>query len=423
MLMVDLAIVGAGPYGLSLAAHLRPTGIPLKIFGKPMQTWSQHMPDGMLLKSDGFASNLSDPARAFTLRHFCAENDLHYDDTRTPVSLATFVNYGRAFQKRMVPELDERQVIGVEKNANGFLVKLEDGDSLQARRVVLAVGISHFAFVPPNLSSLPAQFLSHSSAIKDLAPFQEKDVAIIGAGASAIDIAALLLESGAKPQVVARRSAITFHAPPGPRPRTIWQQMRHPASGLGPGWKSRFFTDAPGLFRYFPERLRLRLVEQHLGPAPGWPMRERVEGKVPMSLGTSNLQATVQSGKAHLTFVDRNGHNRELFVDHVITATGYRVNVDRLAFLSPAIRMHLKTLAGAPALSPDFQSSVPGLYFTGIAAANTFGPMMRFAFGAAYTAKKISAHLVRTRGDREPAQADAPATSSAMGQSREAEGS
>lgn len=420
MLKVDIAIVGAGPYGLSLAAHLRPTGIAFKIFGTPMQTWGEHMPDGMLLKSDGFATNLSDPGGAFTLHHFCEENHIPYDDTRQPVALATFLNYGRAFQKRLVPGLDERQVAGIEKNANGFLVKLEDGDTLQAGRVVLAVGISHFAFVPSDLTSLPAQFLSHSSAIKCLAPFKDKDVAVIGAGASAIDIAALLLESGAKPHVVARRSAITFHSPPGPHPRSLWQRMRNPASGLGPGWKSRFFTDAPGLFRYFPERMRLRMVERHLGPAPGWPMKERVDGKVPMSLGTSNLQVNVQDGKARLTFLDRSGRNRELIVDHVITATGYRVNADRLAFLSPQIHRELKILAGAPTLSPDFQSSVPGLYFTGIAAANTFGPMMRFAFGAAYTAKKISAHLVKTKGHRESAQATVPATPSTIAQSREA---
>src|SRR5882672_7489182 len=66
----DVAIVGAGPYGLSIAAHLRSTDVTFRIFRRPMQTWREHMPNGMLLKADGFASNLADPASSFTLKSF-----------------------------------------------------------------------------------------------------------------------------------------------------------------------------------------------------------------------------------------------------------------------------------------------------------------------------------------------------------------
>jgi cation diffusion facilitator CzcD-associated flavoprotein CzcO len=370
-----------------------------------METWREHMPKGMLLKSDGFASDISDPASAFKLQHFCEGAQLPYDDTRIPVSLETFVNYGLAFQKRFVPELDERLVVEIAKTADDFQLRLEGGDTLLARRVVLAVGVSHFAFVPPNLNSLPAAFITHSSAHKDPASFRGKSVTVIGAGASAIDLAALLHESGAKVSLVARRSALNFHKPPGNKPRSLWQRVRHPASGLGPGWKSRFFTDAPSLFRHFPAATRLRIVREHLGPSTGWPMKERATDKFPMYLGTGDLRACLEDGKVHLTLLKRDGKMAKHVTDHVIAATGYRVDVRRLTFLSPEIQSHLKTLDGAPILSSSFQSSVPGLYFTGIAAAVTFGPMMRFAFGAAYTARKITAHLGNASRNRKTSKA------------------
>ena len=103
---VEVAIVGAGPYGLSIAAHLQGSGVAFRIFGPPMETWREHMPAGMLLKSDGFASSLSDPGSEFTLKHYCEQNQIPYDDTRVPVKLRTFVEYCMAFQRRFVSNLD-----------------------------------------------------------------------------------------------------------------------------------------------------------------------------------------------------------------------------------------------------------------------------------------------------------------------------
>src|ERR1700722_3665726 len=134
MCPVDVVVVGAGPYGLSIAAHLRANGVPFKIFGPAMETWRDHMPKGMLLKSDGFASDISDPASAFRLQNFCRETQLPYDDTRLPVSLETFVNYGLAFQKRFVPELDQRTVVEITRTGDAFQVRLQDDDVVLARR-------------------------------------------------------------------------------------------------------------------------------------------------------------------------------------------------------------------------------------------------------------------------------------------------
>lgn len=393
---VDTAIVGAGPYGLSIAAHLQACDASFQVFGAPMQTWREHMPKGMLLKSDGFASNLSDAGAAFTLEAYCASIGTPYDHTRIPVQLKTFVDYGMAFQKRMVPQLDRRQVAGIERTPESFLLTLEDGEKILARQVVLAVGISHFAYTPANFAALPQELLSHSSAHRDTAVFRGRSVAVIGAGASAVDLAALLHENGAEVCLVARRSRITFHNPPGEKPRSLLQRMRRPTSGLGPGWSSRFFTDAPRVFRQLPQETRLRLVREHLGPAPGWPMRDRVVGKVPMHLGVSNLQAVRDGDKVRLTFLMPDGHAEERTVDHVICATGYKVDLTRLTFLNDDLLRGISQVANTPTLSSEFESSVPGLYFVGIAAANCFGPMMRFAFGADYTAGRLARHLMKS---------------------------
>jgi cation diffusion facilitator CzcD-associated flavoprotein CzcO len=397
---LDVAVVGAGPYGLSIAAHLASRDVNCRIFGRPMESWRERMPEDMLLKSDGFASNLSSPDPYYSLKSFCELHGISYDDTQLPVSLETFVQYGLWFQKHLVPKVDERKIVRIQRGDGNFVLSTADGDQFEARRVVLAVGISEFSWVPPEFSHLPAQLVTHSSQHRTGTNLAGKGVAVIGGGASAIDLAALLHAQGADLCILARRSEIAFHEPPSPDKQTFRQKLRNPPSGLGPGWKSRIFTEVPYLFRYLPAKLRMKIVREHLGPAPGWRMREPVMGKVLMYLGVRALTATVREGRVQLLFLDGNCHRVERMVDHVIAATGYRPDVSRLTFLSQSIRQSLRTLADAPVLSSRFESSVPGLYFVGLASAYTFGPMMRFAFGAGYTSRVLAGHLQRTSNRR-----------------------
>lgn len=390
---VDVAIVGAGPYGLSLGAYLKAANVSFRVFGVPMDTWRRHMPAGMLLKSDGFASNLADPGGQLTLEKFSSDRELPYHHTRIPVPLDTFIAYGLEFQKRFLPELDQRQVTGVRREGEGFRLELEDGAGVGARRVVLAVGITHFAYTPPEFEGLPAEFVSHSSCHRDMERFRGKRVVVVGAGASAVDLSALLHEAGALVTLVARRSAIAFNEGPGNKERTLWDRMRNPASGLGSSWSSWFFCNAPDLFRALPQQTRVNIVRKYLGPAPGWPMRERVLGKFPMHLGSKDIQASVLGKGLSVRFKDPDGKAVESVADHLILATGYRVDVRKLRFLDEGLRSSLRTVESSPALSRNFESSVSGLYFVGLAAANTFGPVLRFAFGADFTAKRLAAHL------------------------------
>lgn len=391
--MHEIAIVGAGPYGLSIAAHLRKHGLSFRIFGPPMDTWISHMPKGMCLKSDGFASDIYDPDRAFTLKQFCAERGIPYAAMGIPVRLETFTEYGLAFRDRMVPELENKQVVGIRRTQDGFALTLDDGETFSARRVVLAVGVTHFEYLPENLAHLPERFLTHSARHREVAAFKTRNVVVIGGGASALDLAGLLHEAGANVELVARKKELKFHSKPTGKPRSWWQKLRHPDSGLGPGLRSRFFANVPWAFQYLPESVRVDLVKRTLGPSGGYFIHDMVVGKVPMHLGYTIERAEVRGNTVQLQLKAQDGSTKEIVAEHLIAATGYKVDLKRLHFLSDELRAQIQTGGGAPILSRGFESTVPGLYFAGLAAANSFGPVMRFAFGAGFAAKRISAAL------------------------------
>ena len=391
---LPVAIIGAGPYGLSIAAHLRGRGIPFRIFGEPMQSWREHMPAGMLLKSEGFASNICDPDDEFTLGRFCAGAGIAYADVAEPVRLETFTAYGLEFQRRFAPGLERTQVTAVTRAPGGFALTTAAGEMLRSSRLIIAAGISHFSYIPPVLRAHPLELVTHSSMHRDVSRFKGQTVAIIGAGASAVDLAAVMHEAGVDVRLIARRSSICFHEPPL-EPRSLLSRVRAPRSGLGLGWRSRLCTDAPLLFHAMPAKFRVRVVQRHLGPAPGWFMKDRVMGKIPVHLGATIKGLSAAHGrKPELLLARASSAAREaMAVDHVVAATGYKAVIDRLPFLADGLRAAIRTVDGAPALSGNFESSVPGLYFVGLASANSFGPLARFAFGARFTARRLTRHL------------------------------
>ena len=394
MSWTEVAIIGAGPYGLSIAAHLRHLGIPFRIFGVAMQSWRYRMPVGMHLKSEGFASDIFDPDSSFTLARYSAERGLPYRDVAYPIPLETFARYGMEFQKRLVPELEETNVTMLTNGAHDFTLRTASNLEIRARRVVLAVGITHFAYIPPTLSSLPPGYVTHSSEHHDTARFRGRSVAIVGAGASAVDLAGLMHQAGADVRLVARRNAIKFHRPPI-EPRPWLERLIHPRSALGPGWRSLLCAEAPLLFHTLPWRLRLLIVRRHLGPAPGWFVRDLVVGRMPVYLGATPIQAAVRGNQVELVCTHKDRDTLTLTVDHLIAGTGYRVAMRRLDFLGQEIRRRLRTVDDSPVLSRNFESSVPGLFVVGLAAANSFGPLMRFACGARFAARRLIQTLTR----------------------------
>ncbi|HEX3952210.1 MAG TPA: NAD(P)-binding domain-containing protein [Stellaceae bacterium] len=392
--MSDVIIIGAGPYGLSLASHLRARGVNYRIFGRTMENWRSKMPRGMALKSDGFASNLVDPDSSFTLQAFCQQQGIPYADEGIPVALETFIAYGDAFQRRFVPNLEERMVVGLNGTADGFAVQLDDGEIATAPKIIIGIGISDFTYVPPVLADLPPEFCSHAAAHGDLGQFRGRNVAVVGSGSSAIDIAALLHEAGATTRMVARRSKLSFHSfsPPNAE-RPLLDRLREPRTGIGHGWRNLFFTRMPHLFRYLPEDVRLRIVANSHGPAGGWFMRDRVMGQFDILEGFTPQSATVADGRVQLQLTGPHGNARTVDADHVIAATGYKVDMAAVKFLDDELRGRITTLERAPVLSRHFETSVPGLYIIGPAAACSFGPGLRFVHGAEATIPPLARHL------------------------------
>jgi FAD-dependent urate hydroxylase len=395
----DVAIIGAGPYGLALAAHLRARDVATQVFGRPMASWFERMPRGMFLKSEGFASSISDPGRRHTLARYCAELDLPYGDCGAPVSLETFGNYGLWFQETLVPDVIDTQVQQVGSAAEGFELSLERDGTALARKVVVACGFPSFRYTPPELDGLPEGLVSHSSDHADLEGFRGRTVAVVGAGQSALETAALLCENGASTTVIARTPALAWNQLPETGPRSLRRRVRSPMTGLGAGWTNVIYAEIPSAVHRFPAETRIRLAREVLGPSGAWWLRDRVEGHVEVLAGNSPTGAEATEGGVHLR-LDGRGSAREIEVEHVIAATGYRVRLDALDFLGSALRSRLATVGGAPALSSSFESSVPGLYFLGMAAANSFGPVMRFVCGTRFAAGRTSRHLAASRRQR-----------------------
>jgi len=388
---VPVTIIGAGPFGLSVAAYLRAYGIDFRIFGTPMQSWIKHMPAGMLLKSTGFSSTLYDPDRSFTIARYCKEHGIPYEDVGLPVKVETFTAYGLAFQKALVPGVDDTTLVHLSRDHRGFVLELADGRSFTSQRVVLGVGLNFFRNMPPELAGLPRDLATHSADHSDLTKFRGRDVAVIGGGSSAIDTAVLLHEAGARPLLIVRKPNIEFGIDE-PLHRPLLKRLHRPMSGIGPGWKNRACTDVPWAFRYLPDQIRVRTVSEFLGPSGGWFMKSRTD-PVPRLFNCELRRASEVNGRLQLHLASTDGTERTLNVDHVIAATGYRPDVARLPFMSATILKDLHLLQNTPRLSGNFESSIPGLYFIGPISANTFGPVMRFAVGASFTSRRLSRHL------------------------------
>jgi thioredoxin reductase len=403
---VPVAIIGAGPYGLSLAAHLSARGVEHRIIGRTMATWDRHMPNGMFLKSEGFASSIDDPEGRGTLRAFCEEAALPYADIGPPISIDTFRAYGHWFQQELVPHVEEDEATNIVHDGEGFSVELKSGARATAHRIVVASGITGFAYVPQPLRSLPRDRASHTHEHTDFAEFRGRRVAVIGAGQSALETAALLREAGADPELIVRAATVHWNSEPevdsyhsAPRP---WHLRPTPLGGGGELWG---YWNSMRAFHLLPEQKRVRFVKRALGPSGAWWLFPRVAESVPVRLAQRVVAAEATDGGVVIELAAANGSQR-LHVDHVVAGTGYRIEVDRLTFLSPDLRKRLRRpqwARGAPLLSSRFESSEPGLYFIGLAAANTSGPAMRFVCGTRFVGPRLGRHLstvTRTRLQR-----------------------
>jgi cation diffusion facilitator CzcD-associated flavoprotein CzcO len=377
---------------MSIAAHLRTAGIPHEIFGSPFESWRQFMPNGMVLKSERFASNLWDSKRIFTFESYCRSHNLSYQPVGDPLPLSLFLRYGEWFRENTAPNLHEVKVVNIQHISKNFQLDLADGRTLTSRRIVLATGHMAYRVVPSPLAELSEPQVMHSTGIGDVARYAGRRIIIIGGGQSALETAALLHESGAHVRILARRSRIEWNAPS--QPRAFLKRLISPDAGIASGWKSYAISEFPRTFRWrFPPTKRHRFVATSYGPSGAWWLRQRVDGRIDISTNTTVEDASEHAGLVTLEIAAPSGRH-EVTADHVILATGFRVDIDQLKFLDPDLRQSIRREgAGIPALNSHLETSVPGLTIVGIASAPIFGPIMRFMYGAKHAASIVTGRL------------------------------
>ena len=386
--VLDLVILGAGPYGLGAAAQLSQIrGAALRVFGEPMEFWKCHMPEGMLLRSPWAASHIGSNRR-LTMDAFC---DFARQSVPVPIPLDKFVEYGLWVQSQAVPELDRRRIIRVEKDSGEFRLTLSDGDVCKSRRVVVAAGIGSFARRLPQFDGLPAEVVSHASDQRNVGRFAGKRVAVIGAGQSALEGAALIHEAGAEVEVILRAPQVRWLA---------WKERIHKLGPLaklfyspydiGPAGVSRIVA-VPNMVKYFPRPTQNWFRTRALRSAGARWLIARCK-HIPITTGRSVESARLRGEKVQLRLDD--GSSRE--VDHVYQGTGYRVNVSKYTFLSEELIKNVAQAGGFPEVGPGFESSVRGLHFLGAPSAWSFGPLMFFVCGTDFAARTLARHIVST---------------------------
>jgi thioredoxin reductase len=387
----DVAVIGAGPYGLAVAAHLKAAEVATRVFGAPMAFWRHHMPKGMRLQSSWSASHIVDPDRKFSLDAFAHQHGLSPVPDQQP--LEQFLRYGEWFQRLTVPDLDTRNVTRVEDLGRGFCLALDDGEAVHAKRVVIAVGLTRQEFRPAQFDGLPSALVSHSCEPASLEDWRGRRVAVVGRGQSACEAAALLREAGSDVEIICRGDIQWAQLPPSQAerdwPRRLARLPRAP-SAIGPPPLS-LLNELPGVEHRMPDGARSWINSRSLRAAPaGW-LEPRLDG-VRLQAGRRIVGATTMGNQVGVKL------DTGLRVyHHVVLATGYKVDIARLRILPPELRRRIACSDGSPNLGEGFESTVAGLHFVGASAVASYGPLMRFVAGTGYAGRSVArTHLAQS---------------------------
>jgi cation diffusion facilitator CzcD-associated flavoprotein CzcO len=387
---VEVAIVGSGPYALSLAAHLRARDVSHRVFGPPMQFWRE-MPRGLNLKSVAWATSLHAPEAGHAFPEWCRARGL---EDHEPCSMQAFAEYGLWFTERFVGRTEPVEVTRVvSAGRRRFEVTLSTGERVRARNIVSATGLSGLAEVPDVLAGLGDR-VTHTSVLPTYDRYAGKEVAIVGAGASALEAAVFVHEAGGTPRLLVREDRVRFTTL-GPRVRPLLDRIREPDATIGSGRVNWLLDTLPWGLHFVPERRRVRFIERTGPPSGPWWMRDRFDGNVDVQLRTQVVSATRRDGRAQLRLAVEGGPERVLEVDEVIAGTGFAPDVDRLAYLDADLRRRVRRIKRAPDLTLGFESSVPGLFFLGALSVLSFGPVFWFVAGTRFVAPTLSRLLER----------------------------
>ena len=391
MFDTEAVVIGAGPFGLSISAHLSALGVDRITVGKVVDTYRNHVPDGMLMKSEPYASNISAPDRKHTLAAYSAARNVGYVKRVGPVTRRRFVEYADWYAAELVPDIRDETVTEVAPVDGGFRVSFADAAPVTARQVILATGVLPYQYVPAELAGLPADLLSHTGQVADLRRFHGHKVVVVGAGQSALEAAALLHEEGVDVRVVARTPALSWNKM-NPEHVSALGHIKRPVVPLCEGWKCAFWN-TPHAFRALPETYRLQKARTVLGPSGAWWLRDRVEGVLDVLTG-HGVKEAVPDGSGVRLLLD-GPEQSQVEADHVIAGTGFRIGLGRLPFLPAQLRSVITTLDNHPVVSRSGQTSVPGLYFAGAPTVVSIGPSVRFVAGTHTLSAQLAKSVAR----------------------------
>jgi thioredoxin reductase len=380
----DLLIIGAGPFGLAVAAQAAHDRVEHVIVGKPMEFWRAHMPKGMFLRSA--CDWHLDPLGVHTIDAFLNTQGKTAKDVE-PLSLDFYLSYVEWFQQQKninpLPVYVEQIDCSPAETNHRFIATTPDG-VINANRVVLAPGFKHFAHTPAELiERLPKDRYQHTSTFVDFRDAKNKRYLIIGGRQSAFEWAALLLEAGA----VAIHLAHRHVTPAFDVADWSWVNVLVDNMAEDPSWFRRLSQaekDEVNHRLWAEGRLKLepwlapRLKDDRVSV---WPQTQLVSCQ---ETSSGELEALLSNGET-------------IRIDQVVLATGYKVDIARLPILANTLRTTLETRNGFPVLDDHFETSIPGLFITSMPATQDFGPFFGFTVSVRTSARLIGERLIASR--------------------------
>jgi thioredoxin reductase len=380
---LDVAVVGAGPFGLSVAAHL--AHLRVRTFGEPMQTWRTRMPPDMRLRSDWDETSLSAPGDRGSIDVWARAAG---EPREEPIPLPKFLRYADWFRATFVREIDPSDVAHVDRVAGMFRVTTAAGDEVDARCVVVAVGVTPFPHAPPPFAGAMGDVIGYAIDRQDYSAYRGGRVVVVGGGQGGLEAAALARRAGAEVELIVRSRLRWFTDREAYRPRTPLQRrvyrLAYPVVGYGPPPLNRLALH-PDAFAALPRAARRRVAGRILraGGSP-W-VRDEVEGRIAVTEGVAVERLERRGERIRLALSD--GSARD--ADGVVVSAGFRFALDRMSFLSPTVSAAVAVRDGWPELDRYFRSSDPDLLFVGFAAERRFGPIARFVSGSRFTAHRV----------------------------------
>jgi cation diffusion facilitator CzcD-associated flavoprotein CzcO len=378
---IPLLIIGAGPFGLAMSAHAKHLGIDHIVVGKTMEFWKENMPEGMLLRSDCHWH--LDPENEHTINKFLELNGLTYNDVE-PLSVQFYLSYVQWFIEKKQIEVLETYVQKLDEDADGFTAYLDNGTTIHAKFVVIAMGLQYFQFVPVALmKDLPQSSYTHSSDFVDMKSMKNKRVLILGGRQSAFEWAALLNEAGAKTVYLSYR----HDTPQFTQSDWAWVNPMVDHIAEEPSWFRKLSLQEQ-------ENISKRLWAEGRLKLEPW-LAKRIKKENIKLLPSTRLLSCVRIESGELKIMFDKAPN--ITADHIILATGFKVNIHNLPFLAAGnILSKLSINNDHPAIDEYFQTNIPGLFITSMAASQDFGPFFGFTIAVRTSAKLIGKRIMES---------------------------